>query len=80
MLTVSDLAAKAEARAAEYAVRLHTRTALKDACRAHGITQDRIAARAKVTRPAVVRWFGGHFDSQRIAGAVKTLLSRTKAS
>lgn len=47
---------------------------LKAACKRHGITQERIALVAKVTRPLVVNVFAGRTTSGRVVETAKRLV------
>lgn len=71
--TMSNVTATAVATPVEE--RRRAREPWKLALRARGILQDQVAVRARVTRPAVVRWFAGHFDSQKIERGVKAMIS-----
>jgi hypothetical protein len=65
-----------EQKADRIAERRVARAPLQATCRERRITHDRIAAEAKVTRPAVVLWFRGRFDSDKIESAITRLLAR----
>lgn len=51
---------------------------LKAACRRHGITQDEIAAKTEVTRPAVVNTFAGRTVSRRIVETAQGLVAEAE--
>jgi transcriptional regulator with XRE-family HTH domain len=74
MLTVTRSAAKShranDPRLAE----------LKAACQRHGITQDRIAAVAGVTRPLVVNIFAARTKSARVVAVALGLVAEAKAA
>ena len=72
MVTVSS----AEQKAARAAARRAEREPVRTQCRERRISQDKIAAEAGVTRPAVVLWFAGKFDSDKIAAAITRLVAR----
>jgi transcriptional regulator with XRE-family HTH domain len=48
---------------------------LKNACKRHGITQDRIAAEAGVTRPLVVNVFARRSTSRNVVQTAQRLVA-----
>lgn len=51
---------------------------LKSACKRHGITQDRIAEAAGVTRPLVVNVFAGRSTSRNVVETARRLVAEAE--